>query len=135
MEMYVPELLGKLFVSKLSRGIWARFEQMSENSEIFVRVGLVESIAEHMGTIEFVRVLPKGRLISRGHPFGSVEYGTRVMLLRSPVSGWIVEVNEKLREKPDLINEDPYGEGWIAVFRPINYEEDIKYLVELKLPE
>lgn len=131
MAISVSTLVGKLFISKASHGMWARLEQVGDGSEILVRVGLVRDVAESVGTIEFVRVLPKGRLITRGHPFGSVEHGMRVVLLRSPVSGWIVEVNEKLRERPELINEDPYGEGWIAMLRPIHYEEDIWYFSEL----
>ncbi len=131
MVMPISALVGKLFVSKVSHGMWARLEQVTDYSEILVRVGLRKDIADFVGTIEFVRALPKGRLITRGHPFGSVEHGMRVVLLRSPVSGWIVELNEKLREKPELINEDPYGEGWIAVLKPINYEEDLKYFDEL----
>ncbi|MEM3884934.1 MAG: glycine cleavage system protein H [Nitrososphaerota archaeon] len=131
MAISVSAFVGKTFVSKVTQGMWARLEQTEDGSEIVVRVGLVRDVVEFVGMIEFVRVLPRGRLVTRGYPFGSVEHGMRVMLLRSPVSGWIVEVNEKLREEPELINEDPYGEGWIAVFRPINYEEDIKYFSEL----
>jgi len=127
----VSALVGKLFTSKASHGMWVRFEQGDDVSEILARVGLLKEAAESVGTIEFVRVLPKGRLVTRGHPFGSVEHGMRVMLLRSPVSGWIVEVNERLRGRPELINEDPYGEGWIAVLRPINYEEDARYFGEV----
>ncbi|MEM2910379.1 MAG: glycine cleavage system protein H [Nitrososphaerota archaeon] len=131
MAITISALVGKLFISKASHGMWARFEQAGDGSEILVRVGLVRDVVESVGTIEFVRVLPKGRLITRGHPFGSVEHGMRVVLLRSPVSGWIVEVNEALRGRPELINEDPYGEGWVAVLRPINYEEDAGYFSEL----
>lgn len=131
MVIAISALVGKTLISKATHGMWARFEQAGDCSEIVVRIGLLKEIADSVGKIEFVRVLPKGRLITRGHPFGSVEHGMRVMLLRSPVSGWIVEVNEKLREKPELINEDPYGEGWIAVLRSINYEEDVRYFSEL----
>lgn len=131
MTTSIPTFIGRLLASKTAKGIWAKFEQTEDGSEIIVRVGLTKETVESLGMVEFVRVLPKGHLVTRGHPFGSVECGVRVVLLRSPVSGWIVGVNDKLKDRPELINEDPYGEGWIALFRPINYEEDIKYLSEL----
>jgi len=83
-----------------------------------------------VGNIEFVRVLPKGRYVGRGYPFGSIESGRRIVLLRAPISGSIQEVNEELRADPTLLNKDPTGRGWVAVFRPLNLEEEIEQLAK-----
>ena len=50
--------------------------------------------------------------------------------IESPVSGVIDEVNEELKERPTLINDDPYGRGWIALLRPSNIDEDLKRLIK-----
>ncbi|MEM0090327.1 MAG: glycine cleavage system protein H, partial [Nitrososphaerota archaeon] len=67
--------------------------------------------------------LPKGRCVNRGYPFGSIEHGRKILILRSPITGSIVEVNEEIIKNPQLINEDPYGKGWIAILKPSNVEE------------
>jgi glycine cleavage system H protein len=100
-----------------------------EKPQSKVYVGLTDFAQQNLGLIEFVRILPKGRYVSRGHPFGSIESGRRIMLLRAPVFGLIQEINEELREHPELINTDPYQRGWIAAFQPFQLEEDKKELV------
>ncbi len=108
--------------------LWARIAQ-DQNPQSKVYVGMTDFGQQKIGPIEFIRILPKGRYISRGHPFGSVESGRRIVLLRAPIFGVIQETNEELREHPDLINSDPYGRGWIATFQPFQLEEDRKELV------
>jgi len=108
--------------------IWVRIEE-TENPQSRVHIGLTDYGQQSVGPIEFVRILPKGRYVSRGHPFGSIESGRRVVLLRAPVFGLIQEINDQLREHPELINEDPYGRGWIAIFQPFQLEEDKKELL------
>jgi len=109
---------------------WVRITQ-DENPQSKVYVGLTDFGQQKIGPIEFVRILPKGRYVSRGHPFGSIESGRRIVLLRAPVFGLIQEVNDELREHPDLINTDPYGRGWMAAFQPFQLEEDKKELVSM----
>lgn len=105
--------------------MWVRIpEEENPNSKVYV--GLTDFAQQNVGPIEFVRVLPKGRYVSRGHPFGSIESGRRIVLLRAPVFGLIQQVNDELREHPELINTDPYGRGWIAAFQPFQLEEDRK---------
>jgi len=108
--------------------IWVRVAE-AENPHSKVYVGLTDFAQQNIGPIEFARVLPRGRYVSRGHPFGSIESGRRIVLLRAPVFGLIQEVNDELREHPELINSDPYGRGWVAAFQPFQLEEDKKELV------
>jgi glycine cleavage system H protein len=108
--------------------IWVRVAE-EENPHSKVYVGLTDFAQQNVGPVEFVRILPKGRYVSRGHPFGSIESGRRIVLLRAPVLGLIQEVNDELRERPELINSDPYGHGWVAAFQPFQLEDDKKELV------
>jgi glycine cleavage system H protein len=108
--------------------LWIRIVEKG-NPQSKVYVGLTDFAQQDLGPVEFVRILPKGRYVSRGHPFGSIESGSRIMLLRAPVFGFIQEINSELREHPELLNADPYGGGWIAVFQPFQLEDDTKELV------
>jgi glycine cleavage system H protein len=107
--------------------IWVRITLESPQSKVYV--GLTDMLQENFGPIKFVRILPKGRYVSRGHPFASVESGRRILLLRAPIFGLIQEINGELREHPELINTDPYGRGWVAAFQSFQLEEDKKELV------
>jgi glycine cleavage system H protein len=63
-------------------------------------------------------------------PFGTLESVKAVSDLVAPITGTIEAVNEELESKPELINEDPYGEGWILIVEPTNLDEDIKALLD-----
>jgi len=109
-------------------GIWVRIVE-SGKTQIKAYIGLTDFAQQNIGPIEFVRILPKGRYVSRGNPFGSIESARKIVLIRAPVFGLIEEINNELREHPELIDTDPYGRGWIAAFRPFQLEEDKKKLV------
>jgi len=79
--------------------------------------------------ILFVRLRRPGAKVKKGKPLATIESAKWVGPLISPISGEIVSVNEQLRKKPSLLNEDPYGEGWVAIIKPDNLEEDLKALV------
>jgi len=104
-----------------------------------VRIGLDDVGQALAKRILFVRLRRKGAKIAKGKAIATLESAKWVGPVPSPVSGVIVEVNEELRRKPSLINEEPYGKGWIAVIKPDNLDEDIKDLVTgeeaLKLQE
>ncbi|MEM2884160.1 MAG: glycine cleavage system protein H [Nitrososphaerales archaeon] len=120
----IEEVVGQVVVSPDE--IWAKVE--GNPSALTVKVGITDKLQRELGNIEFVRVLPKGRYVGRGYPFGSIEAGRRVFLLRAPISGSIQEVNEELRADPTLLNKDPTGRGWVAALRPINLEEELEHL-------
>ncbi|NDV95737.1 glycine cleavage system protein GcvH [Dysgonomonas sp. 521] len=76
-------------------------------------VGITEFAQSELGEIVYVDVTTEGETIAKDKEFGSVEAVKTVSELLMPVSGEILEVNAELEEKPELINEDPYGKGWI----------------------
>ncbi|MCL2024571.1 MAG: glycine cleavage system protein GcvH [Coriobacteriia bacterium] len=78
------------------------------------RVGITEFAQEQLGDIVYIELPDEGASLSAGEPFGEVESVKSVSELFMPGDGVVVEVNTALEETPDLINSDPYGEGWIA---------------------
>lgn len=77
-------------------------------------IGITGFAADELGDIVFVELPEPGTQISQFGTFGVIESVKAVSDLYAPVSGEVVEVNEALRDRPELVNSDPYGEGWIA---------------------
>jgi glycine cleavage system H protein len=97
-----------------------------------IRVGVSDYAQRHLKGIVNIMTEPVGEEIAKMEPFGVAETWMFMFDLYSPVSGKIVKVNEKLKDKPYLVNEDPYGEGWIIEIKPKNsltLEEELKSLL------
>ena len=82
-----------------------------EGDEAFV--GITDYAQSELGEIVFIDVPTVGETVGQGEVFGSVEAVKTVSDLNMPVSGEVLDVNEALDAQPELVNNDPYGEGWI----------------------
>ncbi len=102
---------------------WAKPE-----SDGRVRVGITDLAGKLAGKIRFIRIKPPGRSIEQGKGVATMETGKWVGPVEAPISGAILEINRALRRKPQALNSDPYGDGWIAVLNPSNPEELEKLL-------
>lgn len=80
-----------------------------------VRIGITEYAQDALGDIVFVQIPEIGTEVSAGATFSEVESTKSVSDIFAPVSGTIVEVNTRLADSPELVNSDPYGEGWLCV--------------------
>ena len=76
-------------------------------------IGITSFAADELGDIVFVELPEVGTSVSQFGTFGVVESVKAVSDLYSPVSGEVTEVNDALRDAPELMNSDPFGEGWI----------------------
>ncbi|MFO7273539.1 MAG: glycine cleavage system protein GcvH [Bacillota bacterium] len=76
-------------------------------------VGITWYAQDQLGDVVFVELPEVGRELKQNEQFGVVESVKTVSDLYSPASGKVIEVNQKLESSPELINQDPYGEGWI----------------------
>ena len=76
-------------------------------------VGITDYAQSELGEIVFVDVPTMGETVGQGEVFGSIEAVKTVSDLNMPVSGEVLEINEALDAQPELVNNDPYGEGWI----------------------
>ena len=80
-----------------------------------VTVGITEYAQDALGDVVYVDLPATGTRVEQGQPFGEVESTKSVSDLYAPMSGTIVERNESLESSPELVNSDPYGEGWMVV--------------------
>lgn len=90
---------------------WARVE---ENLAV---IGITAFAQHQLGDVVFIDLPVAGTQVTQGTAFGSIESVKSTSDLIAPVSGLIMDVNSALEQRPDLINEDPYGAGWIIKVR------------------
>ena len=83
-----------------------------------VRVGVTDYAQEALGDIVFVTLPETGTHVTAGETCGEVESTKSVSDVYAPVTGTVVERNEALDGSPELVNSDPYGEGWMMAIRP-----------------
>ena len=88
---------------------WARLEGSR------VTVGITHYAQDALGDVVYVDLPATGTRVEQGQPFGEVESTKSVSDLYAPLSGLIVERNEALESSPELVNSDPYGDGWMVV--------------------
>ncbi len=88
---------------------WVRLENGK------ARVGITEHAQKSLGDIVYVELPPVGKEVKKGERAATVESVKAVGEVFAPVSGKVVEVNETVTKSPDLINKDPYGQGWLFV--------------------
>jgi glycine cleavage system H protein len=80
-----------------------------------ITVGITDYAQDALGDVVYVDLPATGTRVEAGQPFGEVESTKSVSDLYAPVSGTIVERNEALESSPELVNSDPYGDGWMVV--------------------
>jgi glycine cleavage system H protein len=83
-----------------------------------VRVGITDYAQEQLGDVVFVELPKVGAKVRATKNFGVVESVKAVSDLFAPVSGDVVEINGALSQKPETVNQDPYGRGWMIVVKP-----------------
>ena len=90
-------------------GIWAKFEGRR------VRIGLSDFTQQRNGDVAFAETKEAGTVVRAGEEIAVVETIKVNLSIPSPVGGKVVEVNNELLTAPELVNQDPYGKGWLAV--------------------
>jgi glycine cleavage system H protein len=94
-------------------------------------VGITDFAQEQLGDIVFVELPEEEDAIEKGDTFGVVESTKSVSDLYVPLSGTVIESNDPLLDSPEVINEDPYGEGWMIRIKLIRLDE-VKELLDAK---
>ncbi|HEX7151467.1 MAG TPA: glycine cleavage system protein GcvH [Thermoanaerobaculia bacterium] len=80
-------------------------------------IGISDYAQKELGDVVFVELPQVGSILDAGDELGSIESVKAVSELFSPISGEVIEVNEALTDKPELVNTDPYGDGWMIRIR------------------
>ncbi|HOA09181.1 MAG TPA: glycine cleavage system protein GcvH [Tenuifilaceae bacterium] len=86
-------------------------------------VGITDFAQSQLGDIVFIEVETVGETLGHEEVFGTVEAVKTVSDMFMPVSGEVLEVNPKITDQPDVVNKDPYGEGWIVKIKMTNPAE------------
>jgi len=89
-----------------------------------VRVGVSDYLQKTSGDVAFIEIAKPGSTVEKGREFGTIESAKTTVALLSPVSGKVDETNGELAGKPELVNSDPYGKGWLVVITARNFEDD-----------
>ncbi|MDW8049208.1 MAG: glycine cleavage system protein GcvH [Nitrososphaerota archaeon] len=97
-----------------------------------VRIGITDYAQKQLKDVVFAELPKSGDKIVKGQAFGMLESVKSVSELIAPVSGRVEQVNNKVLDKPEILNEDPYGEGWLLIVSPTNLEEDLKSLMNFE---
>lgn len=103
--------------------IWAKVEKIG------IRLGVTDYLQRTSGDMAFVELVKRGLTVERKAELGTLETAKTTVSLLSPTSGTVEEVNTALAQKPELVNMDPYGEGWLVVLSPHRFDEDLNTLM------
>ena len=96
---------------------WVRLE----GDEAFV--GITDYAQGELGDIVFIEVETVGEQLEKGETFGTVEAVKTVSDMFMPIAGEVLEFNDELQDKPETVNNDPYGKGWIVKIKPTDLSE------------
>ena len=102
---------------------WARVE-----GEL-IRIGITSYAVEQLGDVTLVDLPKPGTRIEAAAHFGDIESVKAVSELFAPVTGEVVEINDKLKNQPELVNESPYADGWMVLVRPAS-QADLQKLLD-----
>lgn len=92
-------------------------------------VGITDYAQEQLGDIVFVDIPTEGETLDKEEVFGTIEVVKTISDLFLPVAGEVLEQNEALADNPELVNKDPYGEGWLIKIKP-NDASDVNDLLD-----
>ena len=105
-------------------------EYLLDNSNSTFTVGLTDYAVEQLGDIVFVELPEVGSEFSKGEVFATVESVKAASEIYMPVGGKVIEVNEKIVETPEILNDSPYGDGWLIKIEGENISADSGDLLE-----
>lgn len=109
-------------------GVWVLSTESPDG--VKVRIGLTDYLQQHSGDAAFANVKPVGTALNVGDEFAEIETIKVNVELPSPVAGIIVEVNKALEITPEVVNQDPYEKGWLAVVELTDWETDRAELLD-----
>jgi glycine cleavage system H protein len=125
------ELTVDKFTFKVATDRWYTREGMWALAEADrVRVGLSDFLQQRSGDIAFAEIKPVDTTLAAGDEVASIETIKVNVVLSSPMSGRVIEVNPAMDSAPEAINQDPYGAGWLAVISPTDWETDRSRLLD-----
>ena len=95
-----------------------------------VRMGITDYAQKSLREIVYAELPSVGSEVKQGEPYGTLESVKAVSDLVAPVSGTIQEVNDEVQSKPETLNEDPFGKGWLIVVKAANLQAELANLMD-----
>jgi glycine cleavage system H protein len=95
-----------------------------------VRMGITDYAQKSLREIVYAELPGAGGEIKQGEPYGTLESVKAVSDLIAPMSGSIEEANDEVQSRPELLNEDPFGKGWLLVIKPSNLQAELANLMD-----
>jgi glycine cleavage system H protein len=95
-----------------------------------VRVGITDYAQKQLREIVYAELPSSGTAVKQNDPYGTVESVKAVSDLVAPISGTIEEVNAEVQSKPETLNEDPYGKGWLLIVKPSNLQPELANIMD-----
>jgi len=96
------------------------------------RLGITDYAQKQLREIVFIELPSPGETLTQNQPFGTVESVKAVSDLIAPLSGTIEQINDEVRNRPELLNEDPYGQGWLLIISPTKLDKELKALMDFE---
>lgn len=96
------------------------------------RVGITDYAQNSLHEVVYADLPQVGRRLAQKESFGTVESVKAVSEVYSPISGEVVEVNQKLADAPELVNQQPYREGWLILMKPLKLKDEAGSLLSAK---
>ena len=97
---------------------YTREHEWARESAGVLTIGITGYATDQLGDVVYVELPEEGRKLEAGKPFGVVEAVKTMSDLYAPIAGEVIEINAALADNPALVNQDPYGEGWMIRMRP-----------------
>jgi glycine cleavage system H protein len=94
--------------------LYARSHEWIRVEEDGVVIGITEYAQDQLGEVVYVELPEVGTAVDAGEELGTLESVKAVSEFLSPVAGEVIEINDRLEDEPNLVNEDPYGDGWLV---------------------
>ncbi len=105
-------------------GVWAKWEGLN------VEIGISDYLQQRSGDVAFAEIKPVGTLVEQGDEVAVIETIKVNLSLPTPVAGEVIFVNEAALAAPEIINQDPYGQGWIAIIKVEDFPSQMKQLMD-----
>ncbi|CAJ2645961.1 glycine cleavage system H protein mitochondrial-like [Trifolium pratense] len=118
-----PFSISRCFSSVLDGLKYTSSHEWVKHEGSVATIGISDHAQDHLGEVVFVELPEPGGSVTKGNGFGAVESVKATSDVNSPISGEIVEVNDKLTGKPGLINSSPYEDGWMIKIKPSDPSE------------
>jgi glycine cleavage system H protein len=95
-----------------------------------VRMGITDYAQKSLREIVYAELPSAGSEVKQNEPYGTLESVKAVSDLVAPISGTILEVNDQVQSSPEILNEDPFGKGWLVLIKPSNLESELSNIMD-----